>query len=316
MLSIDGTPRVSSPAASATTTSRARCAGYTTAASIPHAAKIHYGLAAQIAADNPTLPHALRGSVGRVCHFADRLEADERLGPDVLGHQAHQLLQGHLAVVRTVDQDRESGSGTSVKRPPSASSICAWRRWLCSGVSGRAVVSSNASLATRSGPGAGSQRRCGRPSTARQARSAAIARSSTAHKTAPGGPIGRAGHRTSALRADHRGSLLAKYRAGLASSRPGRPEHGTRYAAGAAMHRGQRPHNHGTFCPCGSGAAGKPAHPVRRAGRWGSRVGISGLGRHRPAPEPRAPERCTGAGGEAAERPRSSMRHEHRLRPS
>jgi hypothetical protein len=35
-------------------------------------------LAAQIAADNPTLAHALRGSVTRVCHFADRLEAELR----------------------------------------------------------------------------------------------------------------------------------------------------------------------------------------------------------------------------------------------
>jgi hypothetical protein len=35
-------------------------------------------LAARIAADHPTLPHALRGSVARVCHFADRLEAELR----------------------------------------------------------------------------------------------------------------------------------------------------------------------------------------------------------------------------------------------
>ena len=35
-------------------------------------------LAAQIAADHPTLPHALRGSVARVRHFADRLEAELR----------------------------------------------------------------------------------------------------------------------------------------------------------------------------------------------------------------------------------------------
>jgi hypothetical protein len=35
-------------------------------------------LAAQIATDNPTLAHALRGSVARVCHFADRLEAELR----------------------------------------------------------------------------------------------------------------------------------------------------------------------------------------------------------------------------------------------
>src|SRR6266545_546733 len=33
-------------------------------------------LAAQIAADHPTLSHALRASVARVCHFADRLEAE------------------------------------------------------------------------------------------------------------------------------------------------------------------------------------------------------------------------------------------------
>jgi hypothetical protein len=35
-------------------------------------------LAAQIAADNPILPDALRGSVARVCHFANRLEAELR----------------------------------------------------------------------------------------------------------------------------------------------------------------------------------------------------------------------------------------------
>ncbi len=35
-------------------------------------------LAAQIAADNSTLPHALRGSVARVCHFTDQLEAEPR----------------------------------------------------------------------------------------------------------------------------------------------------------------------------------------------------------------------------------------------
>jgi hypothetical protein len=35
-------------------------------------------LAAQIAADHPTLPHTLRGSVARVCHFAARLEAELR----------------------------------------------------------------------------------------------------------------------------------------------------------------------------------------------------------------------------------------------
>ncbi len=35
-------------------------------------------LAARIAADNPTLSHALRNSVARVCHFADRLEAELR----------------------------------------------------------------------------------------------------------------------------------------------------------------------------------------------------------------------------------------------
>jgi hypothetical protein len=35
-------------------------------------------LAARIAADNPTLSHALRGSVARVCQYADRLEAELR----------------------------------------------------------------------------------------------------------------------------------------------------------------------------------------------------------------------------------------------
>jgi hypothetical protein len=35
-------------------------------------------LAARIAADNPTLFHALRASVARVCHFAGRLEAELR----------------------------------------------------------------------------------------------------------------------------------------------------------------------------------------------------------------------------------------------
>jgi hypothetical protein len=35
-------------------------------------------LAAQIAADHPTLSHALRNSVALVCHFADRLEAELR----------------------------------------------------------------------------------------------------------------------------------------------------------------------------------------------------------------------------------------------
>jgi hypothetical protein len=35
-------------------------------------------LAARIAADHPTLPLALRGSVARVCHFADRMEAELR----------------------------------------------------------------------------------------------------------------------------------------------------------------------------------------------------------------------------------------------
>jgi hypothetical protein len=35
-------------------------------------------LAARIAADNPTFPAALRDSVARVYHFADRLEAELR----------------------------------------------------------------------------------------------------------------------------------------------------------------------------------------------------------------------------------------------
>jgi hypothetical protein len=35
-------------------------------------------LVARIAADHPTLPHALRNSVARVCHFAGRLEAELR----------------------------------------------------------------------------------------------------------------------------------------------------------------------------------------------------------------------------------------------
>ncbi len=35
-------------------------------------------LAARIAADHPTLSHALRNSVARVCRFADRLEAELR----------------------------------------------------------------------------------------------------------------------------------------------------------------------------------------------------------------------------------------------
>ncbi len=35
-------------------------------------------LAARIAADYPTLPHALRASVARACHFAGRLEAELR----------------------------------------------------------------------------------------------------------------------------------------------------------------------------------------------------------------------------------------------
>jgi hypothetical protein len=36
-------------------------------------------LAAQIAADHPTLPHALRASAARVCQHADRLEAELRI---------------------------------------------------------------------------------------------------------------------------------------------------------------------------------------------------------------------------------------------
>jgi hypothetical protein len=35
-------------------------------------------LAARIAADNPTLSHVMRGSVARVCQYADRLEAELR----------------------------------------------------------------------------------------------------------------------------------------------------------------------------------------------------------------------------------------------
>lgn len=35
-------------------------------------------LAAQIAADHPTLPHELRASIARVVHFAGRLEAELR----------------------------------------------------------------------------------------------------------------------------------------------------------------------------------------------------------------------------------------------
>jgi hypothetical protein len=35
-------------------------------------------LAAQIAADHPTLPHDLRASIARVVHFAARLEAELR----------------------------------------------------------------------------------------------------------------------------------------------------------------------------------------------------------------------------------------------
>ena len=62
---------------------------------------------------------------------------------DGAGDLGRQLGWGQLVAV--ADQ-----SATSAKRPLRASAIWAWRRWVSSGVSGRALVSSRASRATRS----------------------------------------------------------------------------------------------------------------------------------------------------------------------
>jgi hypothetical protein len=79
------------------------------------------------------------------------LRADERLGPDVVGHQAHQPSQDHVVLAVAVDQDGEEqveylgGASAAGQRDLGLAPLGLF------GVSGRAVVSSNASLATRSG---------------------------------------------------------------------------------------------------------------------------------------------------------------------
>lgn len=91
-------------------------------------------LAAQIAADNPILSHALRYSVARVCHFAERLEAELRAySPlEAILNSAVHCVEARTG--RDVDEELLSllldrYGVTDARLASSASSRWTWTRW-------------------------------------------------------------------------------------------------------------------------------------------------------------------------------------------